>query len=113
MTLYDLKQIQLYRQHLTDSADKITVVKDLCGIQSQFMSNALHALKIRCTEYDPETVRDGIVKNWTIRGTIHIFAEDDLPLFIYCNNGKNYRKNEWNERSFWNQHDCWSLTPER
>lgn len=46
MTHEELKQIRLFRQHLTDQTDKITVVRDLCGIQCQFMSNAFHSLKI-------------------------------------------------------------------
>lgn len=113
MTLYELKQIHLHRQHLTDSADKITVVKDLCGVQAQFMGNAMHSLKIRCNDYDSESIGDGLVKNWTVRGTVHVFAEDDLPLFIHCDDGRNYRKNEWGGYRFWNQRDCWALTPER
>ncbi len=113
MTLYELKQIQLYRQHLTHRTDKMTVVKDLCGVQAQFLANALHALKIRCTDYNAATVGDGLVKNWTIRGTLHLFAEEDLPLFLHCSNGRDYRRNEWTAPSFWNQREGWSLTPER
>ncbi len=113
MNAYELKQIQLYRQHLTAPADKITVLKDLCGVQAQFMANALHSLKIRCTDYNTATLAQGLAKNWTIRGTVHVFAEEDLPLFIHCNNGKEYRLNDWHGHSFWNQHDRWALTPER
>ncbi len=113
MTLQELKQIQLYRQHLTNRSDKTTVLKDLCGVQAQFMVNALHSLKIRCNDYDDETVGCGLAKNWTVRGTVHVFAEDDLSLFIHCNNGKDYRKNDWHGYRFWSQRDSWSLTPER
>ena len=77
------------------------------------MTNALHSLKIRCCDYDEATVADGLVKNWTVRGTVHVFSREDLPLFIHCNNGADYRKNEWNGYSFWNQRDKWVLTPER
>lgn len=100
-------------QHLTAPADKLAVVRDLCGIQAQFMVNALHSLKIRCLDYDEATAGDGLVKNWSVRGTVHIFAEADLPLFIRCNDGKDYRRNEWNGYTFWNQRDKWALTPER
>ncbi len=109
----ELKQIQLARQHLTAKTDKITVVKDLCGLQAQFMVNALHSLKIRCNDYTDENVGCGLTKNWTVRGTVHVFAEDDLPLFIHCNDGQDYRKNEWQGYRFWNQRDYWSLSPER
>ena len=110
MTLEEIKFRRLVNQHLAIPADKMTVVRDLCGVQAQFMSNAVHALRIRCADFDEKKLKDGLVKNWTIRGTVHVFAEADLPLFIGC---KKYRSNEWSEPSFWNQRDCWALTPAR
>ncbi len=78
-----IRQI-LYRQHLTDPTDKRTVFRDLNGLQAQFLSNTVHGLKIRCRESLPEDGwGKGLVKSWTIRGTMHIFAEEDLPLFLY------------------------------
>lgn len=109
----EIKLRQVTNQYLINPAPKLQVVQDLCGVQAQFMTNALHSLKIRCSDYNEETVADGLVKNWTVRGTVHVFAEEDLPLFIHCNNGEDYRKNEWNGYSFWNQRDKWALTPER
>ena len=112
MTETELKIRQLTNQYLITPADKQTVLRDLNGVQAQFMSNALHSMKIRCTDYSPETAADGAVKNWTIRGTVHVFAESDLPLFKHCDNGRTYRRNEW--------HSCHNrftgevmLTPER
>lgn len=94
MTTEELKQIQLYRQHLTAPADKLTVARDLCGIQCQFLSNAYHSLRIRCREnLDPDTFGEGLVKNWTLRGTVHVFAEDDLPVFKYDDGS--YRNDQW------------------
>ena len=113
MTLEELKIRQMTNQYLLAPADKLTVVRDLCGVQAQFMTNALHSLKIRCNDFDERTVADGLVKNWSVRGTVHVFAEGDLPLFIRCNNGADYRKNEWRGYSFWNQRSCWALTSER
>ncbi len=113
MTIEELKIRQLTNQHLIKPADKMTVIHDLCGVQAQFMTNAMHSLKIRCNDFDENTVADGLVKNWTVRGTVHVFAESDLPLFIRCNNGESYRKNEWGGYTFWNQRDKWALTPER
>jgi len=82
MTVTELKQIQLYRQHITDRTDKITAAHDLNGFQCQFLINAYNALKIRCNDtITPDNFGDGLVKNWTIRGTVHVFAEVDLPLF--------------------------------
>ena len=96
MTAEEIKIRQLTNQYLITPSDKMTVIRDLCGVQAQFMPNAMHSLKIRCSDYDEETVSNGLVKNWTIRGTVHVFAESDLPLFIRCNNGENYRKTDWN-----------------
>ena len=104
---------RLKNQYLTVKSDKQTVVKDLCGIQAQFMVNAIHSMKIRCSDFNEETVSDGLVKNWTIRGTVHVFSQDDLPLFINCNDGKDYRRNEWRGYTFWNQREKWALTSDR
>jgi len=113
MTEEEIKLRRLTNQYLTAPADKLTVVHDLCGVQAQFMANAMHSLKIRCSDYCEDTAADGLVKNWTVRGTVHVFAEADLPLFMHCNDGRDYRRNEWRGYSFWNQRDCWALTPER
>ena len=113
MTTEELKIRQMANQHLLSPADKMTVLRDLCGVQAQFMTNAMHSLKIRCSDYDENTVGNGLVKNWTVRGTVHVFAEDDLPLFMHCNNGQDYLRNDWQGYTFWNQRDKWALTPER
>ena len=113
MTVEELKIRQLTNQYLIAPGEKETVVRDLCGVQSQFLGNAIHSLKIRCHDFDEETVKDGLVKNWTIRSTVHVFSEKDLPLFIRCNNGEDYRKNEWKGYTFWNQRDKGALSPER
>ena len=77
------------------------------------MANAMHALKIRCADYNENAVCDNLVKNWTLRGSVHVFAESDLPLFICTKDSELYRKNEWNGYTFWNQRDKWALSPER
>lgn len=94
MQTEDIRRIRLYRQHLTAPAETETVVKDLCGIQAQIPSNVPHALTIRTGKpADPETYGEGLVKNWTIRGTIHEFHKDDLPLFLP--DPALYRKRDW------------------
>ena len=79
MTLEEIKLRRLAGQHLLTPNHTQTVVKDLCGVQAQFLSHALHALSIRCTE----VYTDGLVKSWTNRGTMHLFSADDLPLFLH------------------------------
>jgi len=56
MTKEEIKLRQLTNQYLIKSAPKLQVMRDLCGVQAQFMSNALHSLKIRCSDYDEVTV---------------------------------------------------------
>ena len=79
MTLEEIKLRRLAGQHLLAPVDTQTVVKDLCGVQAQFLSHAFHGLSIRCTEVNT----DGLVKSWTNRGTMHLFSVDDLPLFLH------------------------------
>lgn len=113
MTREELKIRQLTNQYLVEKGEKMQVVRDLCGLQSQFLSNAIHSLRIRCRDFDEDTAKDGLVKNWTVRSTVHVFAEEDLPLFVCCNDGKDYRSNRWDGYTFWNQRDKWALSPER
>lgn len=80
MTTDEIKLRQLAGQHLLSSAAPLTAAGDLCGIQAQFLSNALHALTIRCGAA-PDT--EALVKSWTIRGTMHLFPQRDLPLFLH------------------------------
>lgn len=79
MTLEEIKLRRLTGQHLLAPADTNTVVKDLCGVQAQFLSHALHGLSIRCDKVNI----DGLIKSWTNRGTMHLFSADDLPLFLH------------------------------
>lgn len=79
MTLEEIKIRRLSGQHLLAPTDTQTVVKDLCGVQAQFLSHALHGLSIRSDEVNT----DGLVKSWTNRGTMHLFSVDDLPLFLH------------------------------
>ncbi len=113
MTREELKRRQLTGQYLITPSDTMTVVRDLLGVQAQFMANAFHSLKIRCHDFSEETASIKLIKNWTIRGTVHVFSEHDLPLFMHCNNGADYRKNDWQGYRFWNSRDTWALTPTR
>ena len=113
MTTEEIRIRQMTNQHLMRKAEKMTVARDLCGMQAQFMANALHSLRIRAHDVDAESFGQGLVKSWTLRGTMHVFAEDDLPLFLCCQHAGHYRRNVWDEPSFWNQRADWALTPER
>ncbi|MBQ2767874.1 MAG: winged helix DNA-binding domain-containing protein [Clostridia bacterium] len=116
MTQAERKQILLHRHHLIAPADRLTVVRDLCGLQAQFTVNARQALAIRCGEpLADENFCRGLVKNWTIRGTVHIFAETDLPLF--CHGTYRYRNQDWSDYRPFSQNEpilapdqrrCWA-----
>ena len=96
MNLIELKQVQLSRQHITSKTDQTTVIQDLCGIQCQFLSNAVHSLKIRCSDnVDKDELGEKYIKNWTIRGTLHMISEADIPLFKYDDGF--YRLDEWDD----------------
>ncbi len=110
MTVTELKQIRLYRQHLTSPTDKMTVVRDLLGIQAQFTVHAYHALRIRTADVLTEDDWGmGLCKNWTVRGTVHVFDPADLGLFKY--DPALYRND--NFRGFVFRDGTWVMTPER
>ena len=113
MTLEALKRRRMANQFLLQPTDKLTAVRALCGVQAQFMKNAVHALKIRTSDGDEADFSDCLVKNWTLRGTMHIFAREDLPLFLHERADCPYRGEDFSGRTFWNQRDCWALTPHR
>lgn len=113
MTLEELKIRQMTNQHLLEKTEKLTAVRKLCGVQAQFLSNAVHSLKIRCCDFKEDAVGERLVKNWTIRGTVHVFAEEDLPLFLHFSSADRYRSNDWTIPTFWNQREDWALTPAR
>lgn len=81
----DLKELmirQLTSHHLLEPVYYWDAGKDLCGIQTRFLSNVCHALAIRSGDFS-EGQATGLVKIWTNRGTMHIFAASDLPLFLH------------------------------
>ena len=81
MTVEELIALRLSRQHLTDPAPGEEICRDLNGIQAQLLSHSRHALAIRgCSGSDWNR---GLVKSWTLRGTIHLFREEDLPLYLH------------------------------
>ena len=109
MTEHEIRLRRMAGQHLICPADKMTVVRDLSGLQAQFVSNAVHGLKIRSAS-DGEPLSGGLVKNWTLRGTVHVLREEDLPLFIHQDV---YRMDDWSVPSFWSSRSDWALTPAR
>lgn len=107
----ELALARLSNQYLLHTGERMEVLRAMNGFQAQFLSNALYAMRLRSTAYDTAHAADSLVKSWTLRGTMHIFAEADLPLFLHT--GCRYRSRDWTVPSFWNQRPNWALTPKR
>lgn len=107
----ELVLLRLSNQYLLRAGERMEVLRAMNGFQAQFLSNALYAMRLRSTAYDTAHAADSLVKSWTLRGTMHIFAEADLPLFLHT--GCRYRSRDWTVPSFWNQRPNWALTPKR
>lgn len=86
MQLDDIRLLRMSRQYLFAPAeDELTVLQSLCGLQAQFYGNCLHALHLRCGKApDENALLTSAAKTWTLRGTLHLIALDDLPLFLYA-----------------------------
>lgn len=82
MTIEELKIKRLGAQHLLLPVSYRTAVRDLCGVQAQFLRNAFHALHIRSDDFD-EKAPMGLMKSWTLRGTMHLFDEEDRALMLH------------------------------
>ena len=78
-----LKLRRLFAQYLLAPDSRLHVVRAMDGFQAQFLSNAMHAMRLRSADPDAGYAADGLVKSWTLRGTMHLFAEADLPLFLH------------------------------
>ena len=106
-----LKLRRLFAQYLLAPDSRLHVVRAMDGFQAQFLSNAMHAMRLRSADPDAGYAADGLVKSWTLRRTMHLFAEADLPLFLH--DGCRYHSRDWTVPSFWNQRPDWALTPQR
>lgn len=96
MTHQDICLIRLHNQHLLEKTDTRTVVRDLCGVQAQFLSHALHGLALRSAADTSH-----LVKSWTLRGTMHLFDENDLPLFLHQGRSHFLRPQDTLESDAW------------
>ncbi len=81
---------RLTRHHLADSrpADLAQIVSDVCGIQAQVFSAAEMALWARGHSLTRAVLQSALwssralVKTCAMRGTLHLLAADDLPVYI-------------------------------
>lgn len=82
---------RLQKQRLTDRLPReriLDAARELCGVHAQVMSCAEIALANRVDGLKVQDVRTAIneqrslVKTWAMRGTLHLFTADDLPLYV-------------------------------
>ena len=73
--------------HRLKRRDFIKAVKHTIGIQAQVMSAAELAISARVDGLSPEDIQSALwqertlVKTWAMRGTLHLLAADELPLY--------------------------------
>jgi len=90
MDLHELKLRRLQAQYLLSPGEDVP--GGLCGLQAQFLRNAIHALRIRTGGAEV----GGLVKTWTLRGTVHLIPESDLPLYIrHCGTAEDVCQSGW------------------
>ena len=76
----EFKLLRLNNQFLLSPRPAEEVVRGLIGLQAQYGSAALHALRIRRID-SPNLAQ--YVKTWSFRGTLHLHHIEDLPLVLY------------------------------
>lgn len=91
-----LRRLRLSAQRLTQesaAADPIAAARAVVGIQAQDVRAAGLALRSRVPGLTREEVAAApLVRTWTVRGTVHLLAADDLP-WLHALTGPRNRRN--------------------
>ena len=95
---------RLSRHHLAKRARKgqiEKIVSDLCGVQAQVLSYAAMAIWARVEGITMKDVQDilwkkrSLVKTWCMRGTLHLIAASDLPVYVAARKTTLVVKRDW------------------
>jgi len=95
---------RLARQHLDKRVRRgqiEKVVSDLCGVQAQVLSYAALAIWARVEGITMQDVQDdlwkyrSLVKTWCMRGTLHLIAASDLPVYVAARKLNLVIKRDW------------------
>lgn len=76
-------------------------MSDVCGIQAQLLSAAELAIRARVEGVRQQDARDAlwkshtIVRTWCMRGTLHLLASSDLPLYVAALRSKLAESTRW------------------
>ncbi|MDS0294016.1 winged helix DNA-binding domain-containing protein [Halogeometricum luteum] len=69
-----------------DADSAAAVVKRVCGIQAQDPRSAALSIRPRARTLDAEAVEselhDEVIRTWSMRGTLHLIAAEDLPWLL-------------------------------
>jgi hypothetical protein len=93
MTGSEIGEHRLCNQFITNRQNQNHVVQNLCGLQAQYEKEALRSLSLRITETSIQCA--SLVKCWTLRGTIHMIHETDLPVFLHTGSLSRYAGEQW------------------
>jgi DNA glycosylase AlkZ-like len=89
---------RLAQHGLAPRVECMDAVRRLIGVQAQVMSAAELALWARADGLCPAGVQAALwqeralVKTWAMRGTLHLFTAEDLPLVVAARNAKDHRR---------------------
>lgn len=77
------------------------VVSSLCGVQAQVLSYAALAIWARVDDITIQDVENALwkhrslVKTWCMRGTLHLLASTDLPVYVAARKTTQTIKTDW------------------
>ena len=86
-----VRAFRLQRQHLLQRVPVgglVEAVRDVCGVQAQVQSAAELQVWARAEGVKAEDVRRALweertlVRTWCMRGTLHLLAADELPMYV-------------------------------
>lgn len=100
MIAFRLRRSHLTRRVATGKLESVVI--DMCGAHAQIFSSVPLALAARVSRLKSELIDSAIVekrslvKTWAMRGTLHVFAAEDLAL--YCAAGST--RDQYNNPAF-------------
>ncbi|HME19448.1 MAG TPA: winged helix DNA-binding domain-containing protein [Nitrososphaerales archaeon] len=99
---------RLNRQHLTARKSRraiAEVVSDVCGVQAQVPNAAELAIRARVEGATQIGIREAlwkehsIVRTWCMRGTLHLLASSDLPVYVAAMKTELSASQEWLQKT--------------
>lgn len=104
LSVNQLLSFRLSRQYLSNSTHDISdALQTSLGAQAQVHSAGVLQIRARCPAVSTETIHQAwkqhqLVKLWWLRGTLHLLAKKNVPLFLSATNSFYRRYFLWYER---------------